>query len=74
MLINEIVKGSPAEKYGLKTGDVIIEIDNQKLKDNNDLAIAVNSKTPGTKIVLKIYRDNKIIEKEIILGERDNKK
>lgn len=51
-----ILKGSPAEKAGLKEGDVIIEADGKKLDENQSLGIIVREHKVGDTIVLKIIR------------------
>ena len=73
MLISQVVQKSPAEKYGLKAGDVILEVNGVKLNDSNNLAIIIGNLTPGTKVEFKISRDNKIITKEVVLGKRNEK-
>lgn len=51
---NGIVAGSPAEKAGLKSGDIIKEVDGKTLKDWVDLRDALSDKFPGDTIKLKI--------------------
>jgi serine protease Do len=51
-----ILKGSPAEKAGLKEGDVIVEVDGKKLDENQSLGIIVREHKVGDTIVLKIIR------------------
>lgn len=51
-----ILKGSPAEKAGLKEGDVITEADGKKLDENQSLGIIVREHKVGDTIVLKIIR------------------
>ena len=58
-----IVKGSPAEKAGLKEGDLIVMINNIELKNGNILNQIINNYEVGQEISLKYLRDN--IEKEI---------
>ncbi len=70
MLITEVVKGSPAEKFGLKSGDVIIKLDNKELSNTNDLAIIIGNLEPGVKVNFTLLRDNKTIEKEVTIGTR----
>lgn len=59
--VQSIVAGSPAEKAGLKQGDIITEIDGIKLVDNADFSIAnyINKKKIGDSVTLKFWRDNK---------------
>jgi serine protease Do len=54
-----ILPGSPAEKAGLKGGDIILEADGQKLTQDVSLQRLVQSKAPGDTMTLKIARDGK---------------
>lgn len=58
-LINNVEPGTPAEKAGLKRYDVIIEVNGQPVKDPNDLMFKIADIQPGTKIDIKIIRDEK---------------
>ncbi|MGI5287012.1 S1C family serine protease [Nonomuraea polychroma] len=49
--------GGPADKAGLKAGDIILEIDGLTLQDGNELIALIRSKTPGSKITIKYQRD-----------------
>ncbi len=64
-----MVKGGPAEKAGLKAGDVIVEFDKKVIKDSADLPTAVARVAPGTSVQLKIAREGKQISLPITVGE-----
>ncbi|MET7300303.1 trypsin-like peptidase domain-containing protein [Embleya sp. NPDC005575] len=49
--------GGPAERAGLKPGDVIKAIDGRKVHDANELIVAIRSKAPGAVVKLTIERD-----------------
>jgi serine protease Do len=66
---SSVVAGSPADKAGLKNGDVILKIDNQKIDDKNSLTSLVGQKSPGDKVKLTIYRDGKEQSIDVILAE-----
>ncbi|MFC7592784.1 S1C family serine protease [Nonomuraea antimicrobica] len=51
-----VTKGGPADKAGLRAGDVILEIDGLALQDGNELIALIRSKTPGSKINIKFQR------------------
>ena len=57
--VQSISDNSPARKAGIKVGDIIIEVDSEKLidSDNGDLVKTINKKKIGDVIEIKIYRD-----------------
>jgi len=56
-LISDIVDDSPAEKAGIKTGDVIIEFNGEKITDPSHLKNIVSSTAPGNNSKVVIVRD-----------------
>ncbi|GII85864.1 hypothetical protein Ssi03_38540 [Sphaerisporangium siamense] len=54
-----VVRGGPADKAGLKAGDVIMEIDGQPVSDQSELIVAIRSKAPGDTVTLKFRRDGR---------------
>lgn len=57
--ITSVTKESAAEKAGLKSGDIITRIDNNKIEDADDVSEAVHAHKPGDKIAVTILRDGK---------------
>jgi serine protease Do len=59
--VQSILSGSPAEKAGIKQGDIILEVDGTKLADNLNFSIAgyINKKKIGDMVILKFWRDSK---------------
>lgn len=64
-----VVEGSPADKAGLKNGDIILKVNDQKIDDNNSLTSLVGQRSPGDKVKLTVYRDGKEQSIEVILAE-----
>ncbi len=73
IIIEGIVKNSSAEKYGLRKGDIVLEIGKNKIKTFHELIQNIKKITPGQKFVMKVKRDNKIKILNIIMGERKKK-
>ncbi len=71
-LINSIEAGSPADKAGLKTYDVIIEVEGEPIKDDNDLKFKIAELPPGKRINIKIIRDGKEKIVSTKLGKQDS--
>ncbi|MGE4554683.1 MAG: S1C family serine protease, partial [Candidatus Paceibacterota bacterium] len=65
-----VIKDSPAEKAGLKERDIILEVNGQKVTLDNPLVSIIRQYKVGEKIKLKVLREGKTLEIEVILGER----
>lgn len=68
-LVTDIMEGSPAEKAGLKKGDVIVEFQGKKVRDVRHLRNMVAETPPGTEVTLKIIRNGKEKSLTVTLGE-----
>jgi serine protease Do len=67
-----ITPGSPADKAGLKEGDIIISLNDEKVTKGNSLAKIISKYSVGSEVTLKIFRDGKYITKAVRLGEWEN--
>lgn len=54
-----IVSGSPAEKAGLKEGDIIVEIDGTKIDETHSLIGVISKRAVGDEVTINILRDGK---------------
>jgi len=70
VLIAGVIPSSPAEKIGIREGDVVRAIDGRPIKSANDLMIMVAAMEPGTKVKISLLRDKKDIILEAAIGER----
>ena len=70
VVVNSISVDSPAEKAGLKQGDVIVEFNGGSLKKVNDLQQYVAETKPGKEVEVKIFRQGKFISKSVTVGIR----
>lgn len=59
-LVNNVSKGSSAEKAGVEIGDVIISFDGSDIKTSQSLPPVVGRVLPNTDVSLKVFRDGKI--------------
>jgi serine protease Do len=69
VLISEVAPDSPADKAGLKSGDIVLEIDGRKVENSSDVARAVGLATPGRKAKVTLWRDKAQRTVEVVLGE-----
>ncbi|OVZ59286.1 peptidase [Pigmentiphaga sp. NML080357] len=58
-LVANVEKGSPADKAGLKSGDIIRKIDGKPVVASGDLPAVVSLATPGQEVKLEVWRDGK---------------
>lgn len=71
IIVQGIVEGGAASKADIKEGDVILKVDGREVNQPNQLQGYVASKSAGTVIKLRLFRDGKEIEREITLKARD---
>ena len=64
--INEVLKGSAADKAGLRKNDVIIAIDGQKITDASSVQAKVGNYHPGDKAVITFIREGKQQETTVV--------
>ncbi len=67
-LISDISPGSPAEKAGLRRGDVVVEFDGEPIKEFTSLSKLVGIKAPGTSSKITVLRDGKRKDISVVLG------
>jgi S1-C subfamily serine protease len=73
LLISRINPGSPAEKVGLRVGDVIVSADGNRVETLEDLTDLIQKKEKGEKLSLEIIRDRKKLKIEVEVDEEERK-
>ena len=71
-LVNDVLKGGPAQKAGVRQGDVIIEFNGSPVKDPSQLQRLVAEFGIGKSVKLKVFRDGKGIELNMTLISADS--
>lgn len=71
--INSIVENSSAEKAGLRKGDLLINLNGQKLDSREELTILIASLNPDDSIILEYIRGDQKMSSKIALGSRPKK-
>lgn len=72
-LVSQVVEGSPAEKAGIKAGDIILKFNDNVVKGAAHLKNLVGKEKPGASANMSVYRDNKTLEIPVKIAERTQK-
>ena len=67
-LVADVNENSPAQKAGLKDGDIIIEFNGIKIDTMRKLPKVVGEASVGKAANIKIWRDKKVLNKTVVLG------
>jgi S1-C subfamily serine protease len=67
---NDAAGSSPAQQVGIHTGDIIISVNGHTINDNSDLASALTTQSPGTKVTVTVQRGSSQQTFSVTLGER----
>ena len=70
MKIQGVSEGSPAEKGGLKGGDVIVGLGDKKVGNIYDFMDLLNAHKPGDEVAVTVRRDGKELKLPVKLGSR----
>lgn len=69
-IVTGVLQGTPADKSGIKPGDIVMQVNNYKITDAETMKGVFEEFRPGETITLKILRDNKIITKQMTLTKQ----
>jgi serine protease Do len=60
---------SPAEKAGLRRGDILVELDGREIRDVNDFVFVLRRARPGERATAVVLRDGQRVAVEVVFGE-----
>lgn len=72
VIVSEISRNGPGEKAGLKVGDIILEVNGQKLDAEDDLYVLLSDSRPGEVLDMKIFREKKSMNLSLKLERRSS--
>jgi serine protease Do len=70
-LVEQVTKGMPAEKAGIRVGDVIVAIDGVAITSDSAMRRAIGETKPGVTVAMKILRDGKTMEIPVTVAALD---
>ena len=68
-LVNSVVAGGPADRAGVRAGDVITAVNGTQVSDTNALRNIIARTPPGTEVTLTVWRDGREQQLRVRLGE-----
>jgi len=68
-LVSDVVEGSPAEKAGIREGDVILEYNGKKIKEVKLLQMEAANTAVGSKASVVVWRNKKMVNLDLVIGE-----
>ena len=71
-LVASVSEKSPADKAGIKAGDIILEFDGKKVDTMRTLPKLVAQTKVGKRVTVKIWRNQKLISKKVLLGRLES--
>ncbi len=66
-LVADVTKNSPADKAGVKRGDIIIEYNGKEIKDMYELPRLVAATPVGKTVVMKVFRDGQVVSLDVTI-------
>lgn len=74
VLVSKVFDKSPAQKAGIRQGDVIVKFDGKRVHSSHELAILVSQTKVGKKTDVEIVRDGKTLTQTVRIGTRKEEK
>ncbi len=71
-VVSQVEPGSAADKAGIQAGDVILKFDGKEVTDSATLPRMVGAAKPGSKVKIEVWRDRRVKELTLTLGEWDD--
>jgi len=67
--VTQVFAGSPAAQAGLRRGDILLQIGDRPIDATHSYLNALFAHRPGERVTLKVWRDGKILELDVVLSE-----
>jgi serine protease DegQ len=74
VLISEVVRGSPADKAGIKAGDILTSVADKALTDSGSMLETISALAPGKTVLLKLLRNQTEVAVQVKVGKRPRPK
>jgi membrane-associated protease RseP (regulator of RpoE activity) len=68
-IVTQVVEGGPAERAGIRGGDLILAVDDMPINEQNPLRRAISRRAPGDKVMIVLWRQGRDRQVAVRLGE-----
>ena len=69
-LITEVFRGTPADKAGIKLGDILIAVEGSPITDSSSMLNLVAALNPGRQATFKLVRSQQETDVKVVVGRR----
>jgi serine protease Do len=69
VLLYNLINGGPADRSGLRPGDILLSVDGTEVQEPNDVERTINRKRPNDSVALKLLRGRKTLERSVTMSE-----
>jgi S1-C subfamily serine protease len=73
VIVDDLTADGPADKAGIKQGDVIVSVNGRAVETQDDLRLTISEMAPGTTALVDISRDGKPLTIKVVLGQKEEK-
>jgi Do/DeqQ family serine protease len=73
VIVDDLTADGPADKAGIKQGDVIVSVNGRAVETQDDLRLTISEMAPGTTALIDISRDGKPLTIKVVLGQKEEK-
>ncbi len=70
VFIDRVLRGSPAAEAGVRSKDVVLQVDTHQVTKSNQVQALIAKKSPGESVVLRIWRSGREMDLDVVLGRR----
>ena len=72
-LITEVFRNTPADKAGIKLGDILVEVQGKPVTDSASMLMLVSDLSPGTEAAIRVVRNQQPADLKVVIGRRPPK-
>jgi serine protease DegQ len=72
-LITEVFRNTPADKAGIKLGDILVEVQGKPVTDSASMLMLVSDLAPGTEAAIRVVRNQQPADLKVVIGRRPPK-